>query len=139
MYFRYFIIISPWKRAGALFEPTWIPFIKGCFVLSLIEIGPVILEKKMKWWEWWKAYRHTCIDGHMVDDGQQAIRKAQFSFQLRWGKMFTRIQKGGQRENRQYLIGKIHLSSSEIKVKKKIIFFPINKDSGFEKKISFLK
>ena len=108
-------------------------------MLSLIEIGPVILEKKMKWWEWWKAYRHTCIDGHMVDDGQQAIRKAQFSFQLRWGKMFTRIQKGGQRENRQYLIGKIHLSSSEIKLKKKIIFFPINKDSGFEKKISFLK
>ena len=78
-----------------------------------LKIDPVILEKKMKMW---KAYRHTCIDGHMADDGQQAIRKAHFSFQLRWGKMFTRIQKGGQRENRQYLIGKIHLSSSEIKV-----------------------
>ena len=25
--------------------PTWLPFIKGCFVSSSVEIGPVVLEK----------------------------------------------------------------------------------------------
>ena len=40
MYFCYFVIISHWKRA-------W-PFIftQGCLVPSLVEIGPVVLEKK---------------------------------------------------------------------------------------------
>ena len=99
MYFRYFKIISPWKRAGSFiwtnlnplhpkklvpslvengsvvlekkifkfhqciftisklfpfgkgrgpsFEQTWIPFIQGCFVPSLVEIGSVVLEKKI--------------------------------------------------------------------------------------------
>ena len=37
-YFRYFLIISPWKRAGNLFVKTWIPFIGGCIVPSLIEV-----------------------------------------------------------------------------------------------------
>ena len=40
IYFRYFVIISPWKR-----EETWIPFIKECFVPNLVEIGIVFLEK----------------------------------------------------------------------------------------------
>ena len=31
MYFHYFVIISPWKRAGPSFEQIWIPFIQGCF------------------------------------------------------------------------------------------------------------
>ena len=44
MYFHYFVIISPWKRAGPSFEQTWIPFTQGCFVPSLVEIGPVVLE-----------------------------------------------------------------------------------------------
>ena len=49
MYFRYFVIISPWKIAGVpSFEQTCIPFTQGCFVPSLVEIGPVVLEKKMK-------------------------------------------------------------------------------------------
>ena len=30
-----------------LFVKTWIPFIQGCFVLSLVEICPVVLEKKI--------------------------------------------------------------------------------------------
>ena len=47
MYFRYFLIISPWKRAGPSFEQTWIPISQGCFVPSLVEIGPVVLEKKI--------------------------------------------------------------------------------------------
>ena len=41
-YFRYFVIICPWKRTGPF---IWIPFIKGCFVPSLVEIGPVVLGK----------------------------------------------------------------------------------------------
>ena len=47
MYFRYFVILSPLIRAGASFEQTWIPYTQGCFVPSLVEIGPVFLEKKM--------------------------------------------------------------------------------------------
>ena len=47
MYFHYFVIISPWKRVGPSFEQSWIPFTQGCFVPSLVEIGSVILEKKL--------------------------------------------------------------------------------------------
>ena len=42
MYFRYFVIISPWKRLGPSFEQTWIPF-------TLNENGPVVLEKMKMW------------------------------------------------------------------------------------------
>ena len=55
---------------------------------SLVEIGPVLLEKKLKIG---KVYRQT--DGQtdrrtdgQTDDGRQAIRKAHLSFQLRWAK-----------------------------------------------------
>ena len=48
MYFPNFIIISPWKRAGPSFEKTWMPFTQGYFVPNFVEIGPVVLEKKMK-------------------------------------------------------------------------------------------
>ena len=51
MYFLYFVIISPWKRAGPSFEQTWIPFTQGCFVSSLVKIGSVVLKKKMKMWK----------------------------------------------------------------------------------------
>ena len=46
MYFHYFLIISPWKRGGGgpSFKQTWIPITLECFVLSLVEIGPVILK-----------------------------------------------------------------------------------------------
>ena len=129
MYFHYFIIISPWKKGGAFhlkktwipftqiylvqslveigpvvlekkmfkrcqfifiisklsplweglspsFEQTWIPFTQEDFVPSLVEIGPVVLEKKMKMW---KVYRQTDgrTDGR-TDDGRQVIRKAHF-------------------------------------------------------------
>ena len=38
-----------WKGMKGLgFEQTWFPFTQGCFVPSLVEIGPVVLEKKMK-------------------------------------------------------------------------------------------
>ena len=44
MYFRYFVIISPWKSVGH-FE---FPFTQEYFIPSLVEIGPVVLEKKKK-------------------------------------------------------------------------------------------
>ena len=32
---------------GSAFEQTWIPFTQGWFVPSLVEIGSVVLEKKI--------------------------------------------------------------------------------------------
>ena len=51
IYFRYIIIISPRKRARPFIWKTWIPFTQGYFVRSLVEIGPVVLGKKMKMWK----------------------------------------------------------------------------------------
>ena len=51
MYFRCFVIISPWKKCEPFFEQTWIPFIQGSFVPRLIEIGLVVLEKKVNLWK----------------------------------------------------------------------------------------
>ena len=40
--------IIDFKRIfGSSFEETWIPFTQGCFVPSLVEIGSVVLEKKI--------------------------------------------------------------------------------------------
>ena len=39
--------LSPlWERRGPSFEQTWIPFTKGCSVPCLVEIGPMVLDKK---------------------------------------------------------------------------------------------
>ena len=40
-------LLTSWKFIGSSFERTWIPFTQGCFVLSLVEIGPLVLEKKI--------------------------------------------------------------------------------------------
>ena len=39
----------PFEKGGASssFEQIYIPFTQGCFVPSLVEIGPVVLEKKI--------------------------------------------------------------------------------------------
>ena len=82
MYFHYFVIISPLgKRWVPSYEQNWIPFNQGCFVPSLVEIGPVVLEKNLKMW---KVYDKN--DDNDNDDGQIFIRKAQLSLQLRWAK-----------------------------------------------------
>ena len=47
MYFRYLVIISPWKRAEPFIWMNLNPFSQGCFVPSLVEIGPGVLEKKI--------------------------------------------------------------------------------------------
>ena len=36
-----------WEFIGSSFEQTWISFTQGCFVQSLVEIGPVVLEEKI--------------------------------------------------------------------------------------------
>ena len=35
-----------WQQSFS-FDWTWYPFTQGCFVQSLVEIGPVVLEKKI--------------------------------------------------------------------------------------------
>ena len=62
-----------WKGRGLSFDQNKIPFTQGSYVPSLVDIGPVILEKKMKMW---KNYRQTI--------GRQAIRKGHLSFKLMW-------------------------------------------------------
>ena len=47
MYFRFFVIIYPWKRAGPSFYQTWVLIIKEYFVTILVEIGQEVLEKKI--------------------------------------------------------------------------------------------
>ena len=58
-------LLSPLgKGCGTSFVQIWIPFTKKCFVSSLVEIGPVVLEKKKKMW---KVYDN--------DNGLIVIRK----------------------------------------------------------------
>ena len=38
-------------KDGTSYKLIWIPFTKGCFVPSLVEIVPLVLEKKMKMWK----------------------------------------------------------------------------------------
>ena len=82
MYFRYFVIISPWKRAGHLFEQTWILFTQRCFVQSLVEIGIVVLEKKMKKW---KVYVNNDY-GNDDNDGQRTNFDQKIDPWLGWAK-----------------------------------------------------
>ena len=50
-------LLSPLGEGrGSSFEQTWTPSNQGCFVPSLVEIGSVVLEKKMKMW---KVYGQT--------------------------------------------------------------------------------
>ena len=80
MYFSFFTIITPWKRAG--------PFI-------WTKLNP--LYPKMLWakfgWNWpsgsWEVENRKSLqtDGQtdrQTDDGRKAIRNAHLSFQLRW-------------------------------------------------------
>ena len=50
------LLLSPLvKGHGPSFEQTWIPFTHGYFVVSLVEIGPGVLEKM----EIWNGHRWT--------------------------------------------------------------------------------
>ena len=72
VYFHYFILSSHGKGQGPSFEQTWITFTKGCFVPSLVEIGSVVLEKKIfkfhqhiitfsKWKKEWASSHTPCF------------------------------------------------------------------------------
>ena len=55
--FLLFPYYLPLEKGVALhLNNAWIPITQGCFVPSLFEIGPVVLERKMKMW---KVYRQT--------------------------------------------------------------------------------
>ena len=57
---------------GPSFEQTWIPFNQEYFVPSLVEIGPVVLEKKMKMW---KVYRQMDGQTDRQTDGRTDRRR----------------------------------------------------------------
>ena len=63
--------ISASKTSNSSCKQTWIPFLQECFVRSLVEIGPEVLEKKIK------------NSFEKLTDGQQAIKKAHLSMQLK--------------------------------------------------------
>ena len=85
MYFRNLVIISPWKRTWCFIWTIWIPFTQEWFVISLVKIGPVVLENKKKTW---KVYDNEDDDDYDddADNGQIVIRKAHFTHRLRWAK-----------------------------------------------------
>ena len=87
--FSLFVKLSPLgKGRGPSFEQTWIPFTQGCFVPSSVEIGVLVLEKKMKMW---KVSRQT--------EGRKAISKAHLSFQLRWANKKNKEEKTKESHN----------------------------------------
>ena len=55
MYFCYFVIISPWKRAYPLIWRKLNALPKGYIVPSLVEIGPLVQEEM----KMWKVYGQT--------------------------------------------------------------------------------
>ena len=80
MYFHYFVIISPWKRAESIIWTKLYPFTQVSYVPILVVIGRVVLEKKMKMW---KVYGETDKTARRRTTGDQ---KCHLSFQLRWAK-----------------------------------------------------
>ena len=90
---RFIFIISQssplWKGRGPSFEQTWIPFTQGCSVPSLVEIGPVVLEKKI-----FKVVNlFLLFPNHLPFGKDVALRKVHLSFQLRWAKNICLITK----------------------------------------------
>ena len=53
-----------------IWKKNWIPFTQRWFVPSLVEIDPVVLEKKMKMWK----VNNDDEDKDNDDDGQIVIR-----------------------------------------------------------------
>ena len=72
-------LLSPLGKGRApTFEQSEIPFTRGCFVPSLVKIGPMAQSKKAK------VYRQ--MDGQTDrrrTTAKQAIKKAHLSFQFR--------------------------------------------------------
>ena len=76
--FAFSILFPLGERPGPPFFQTWIRSTQECFVPSLVKIGPVVLEKKLKMW---KVYRHTDrqTDRQMTDNRQSEKLTKAFS------------------------------------------------------------
>ena len=61
---------------------------------SLVEIGLVVLEKKLKMWKVYDKDNDDDYNDNVNDDGQIFIRKAHLSLWLRWAKKVIPGQKG---------------------------------------------
>ena len=70
--FSLFANFLPLEKGGS----SWIHSTKGCFVPSLIEVGPVIVEKM----KMWKLYRQTDVQ----TDRRIDRRRAKWSENLSW-------------------------------------------------------
>ena len=95
MYFCYFLIISPLKRhtCSPSFEQTWIPTTEGCFVPSLVEIGQVVLSKKIfKFYlsifsisllspfeQTWISFTYGCFALGLVEIGTMVLERIFFN------------------------------------------------------------
>ena len=80
MYFHYFVIISPWKRAEPCIWRNLNPLYQRMLCVKFGWNRPSGSGEEMKMWKW-RTDRQT--DGQ-TDDRRQVIRKAHLSFQLRW-------------------------------------------------------
>ena len=76
------LLSSLGKRRGPSFELTWISFPQEWFVQRLVEIYPVVLEKKTKIWK----VSDNNGDANDNDDGQRtnSIRNSHLSPWLKW-------------------------------------------------------
>ena len=72
--FRYFLVSPLGKGCVPSIEYAWIPLTQECFTPSFVEIGPVVLEKKLD--ENVQKFTTTIDD----DDGQILIRKDHLTF-----------------------------------------------------------
>ena len=62
-FFRFFSIISPWKRAGPAFEQTWIPYTQRYIVQVWMKLA--------QWfWKRWKCDKFTTTTTTTTDNGK---------------------------------------------------------------------
>ena len=130
MYFRYFLIVSPWKRVWSFIWTNLNPYHPRmlCDKLKLVKIGPVVLEKKSKIG---KNYRQT--DGQMdrqtTDAGDEKSSlelSAQVSLKLKLKFPQVTLQKRTLLYNFKWcnIIAKIYMINTEFRFNLFFFKFP---------------
>ena len=73
-------LLSFWELNGSSFQQNWIPFTQGCFVPSLFEIGLVVQEKKIFFFNFVNVFSlfHNCLP---LEKGE-ALHKNKFESPL---------------------------------------------------------